>query len=135
MWQDPTIFEELENVNGKDASSDDMMKTARDLPKLLVWSAADERGILRLQEIWKSHFFASSKINTQQPQLLNNIAHTLASRRTPFPWRAFAVSRPTDSLDTLFDKFSSATQAHTSPNLAMIFSGVCSIAVLKMPSG
>lgn len=133
MCKDSSVAE-VKNVNGEDMGFDDMMKTDEDSPKLLVWSAADERGILRLQESWKSHFFATSRPDAEQSRFLNNVAHTLSSRRTPFSWRTFAVSRPSDSLDTLFDKFSAATQARTSPNLAMIFSGVRFTLFLKMDS-
>jgi hypothetical protein len=123
---------EVENVNGKNMGLDDMMKFSEESPKLLVWSAADERGILRLQESWKSHFLGISKPDAEHSRFLNDVAHTLSSRRTLFSWRTFAVSRPSESLNTLFDKLSPATQARTSPNLAMIFSGVRFTLSLKL---
>ena len=122
MCKDHSVIE-FGNIDGEAMGLNDVTKTVDDSPKLLVWSAADEKGILRLQKSWKSHFSATSKFD-DQPKSLDNVAHTLSSRRTHFSWRAFAVSRPSNSLATLFDKFSGATQARTSPNLAMVFSGV-----------
>ncbi|PYI32692.1 putative polyketide synthase [Aspergillus indologenus CBS 114.80] len=96
-------------------------KSVTDAPKLLVWSAGDEAGIPRLQEIWGSFF--SSKSAEYRPSFLNNLAHTLASRRTHLPWRTFAVAWPSDDLEAVVERFSGAVQSRVSPNLAMIFSG------------
>ncbi|KAJ5758194.1 uncharacterized protein N7511_006888 [Penicillium nucicola] len=90
-------------------------------PKLLVWSAADEGGISRIQDTWGS-FLSSESIETKKP-FLHNLAHTLGTRRTHLPWRTFAVARPSDDLTTLTKRFSTACQSSESPNLAMIFSG------------
>ncbi|KAL4934290.1 uncharacterized protein BDV17DRAFT_296996 [Aspergillus undulatus] len=97
-------------------------KTA-DLPKLLVWSSADEKGISRIQESWRS--FLSSPVlgNKNKTQYLHNLSYTLGERRTHLPWRTFAIAGPSDDLGALPDKFASATRSLTSPNLALVFSG------------
>ncbi|CAI7624844.1 unnamed protein product [Penicillium glandicola] len=99
-----------------------LTETTNDTPKLLVWSAADEKGILRLKKTWKSHFPTISQ-SDKSPKFLNDLAHTLACRRTHLSWRTFAVVRPSDDLSALVDRFSPASQSRGSPNLAMIFSG------------
>lgn len=104
--------------------SNGLTETTDNIPKLLVWSAADEKGILRLKETWKSHFPKISQSDKNNPKFLNDLAHTLACRRTHLPWRSFAVIRPSDDLGALADRFSPASQARGSSNLAMVFSGV-----------
>jgi hypothetical protein len=111
-------------VDGEEIGQDETIKIPKDSPKLLVWSAADEKGILRIQNTWKSSFSAASTFDEAGTKFLDNLAHTLSARRTPFSWRTFAVSRQSDSLASLSDKFSSAVHARTSPTMAMIFSGV-----------
>lgn len=93
-----------------------------DAPKLLVWSAADEAGIPRVQNVWSS-FFSTESIDDKKA-FLQNAAYTLGTRRTHLPWRTFAVARPSDDLGTLADRFGPTCQSRESPNLAMIFSGV-----------
>ncbi|CAG7929919.1 unnamed protein product [Penicillium olsonii] len=87
-------------------------------PKLLVWSVADEKGVSRLQETWKTH-----KLDDQQAGFVDHLAYTLASRRTLLPWRTFAICNPSDSWATTVNKLSAASQARLSPTMAMIFSG------------
>ncbi|KAJ5293199.1 uncharacterized protein N7443_009152, partial [Penicillium atrosanguineum] len=93
----------------------------RDAPKLLVWSAADEAGIPRVQNIWRSLF--STESIEDKKAFLQNLAYTLGTRRTHLPWRTFAIARPSDDLGTLGDRFGPTCQSRESPNLAMIFSG------------
>ncbi|KAJ6127372.1 hypothetical protein N7523_002984 [Penicillium sp. IBT 18751x] len=90
-------------------------------PKLLVWSAADEAGIPRVQDIWRSFF--STKIVNNKNGFLQNLAYTLGTRRTHLPWRTFAVMRPSDDLSILRDRFGPTCLSRESPNLALIFSG------------
>ncbi|KAK4861763.1 hypothetical protein LT330_003798 [Penicillium expansum] len=100
-----------------------LTETTNDTPKLLVWSTADEKGIFRLKETWKSRLPTISKLNKESPRFLNDLAHTLASRRSHLSWRSFAVTRPSDDLGALFDRFSPASKSRGSLNLAMVFSG------------
>lgn len=101
-----------------------LTETTNDTPKLLVWSAADEKGILRLKETWKSRFPTITQSARKNPKFLSDLAHTLACRRTHLSWRSFAVVRPSDDLGALVDRFSPASQSRGSSNLAMVFSGV-----------
>jgi acyl transferase domain-containing protein len=124
-----TIPQRPSSCNGTSAQNSTIHSNTRatngaaklDAPKLLVWSAADEAGITRLQDIWGSFFL--TEIIANKTAFLHNIAHTLGSRRTHLPWRSFAIARPSDDFATLAERFSTACQSQESPNLAMIFSG------------
>lgn len=114
----------MENINAQETGFNDWKETSSEAPRLLVWSSADEKGISRLQRAWKSHFSTATKSDDSDPKFLSNLAYTLACRRTHLPWKAFVVARPSDSLGTLMDKISPASQSRISPNIAMVFSGV-----------
>ncbi|KAJ5950212.1 uncharacterized protein N7479_008625 [Penicillium vulpinum] len=112
-----------EEISSDETRSSGVTETINDIPKLLVWSTADEKGILRLKEAWKSRFATISQSDKKSPKFLNDLAHTLACRRTHLPWRSFAVVRPSDDLGSLVDLFSPPFQSRRSSNLAMVFSG------------
>lgn len=116
-------FDTEGEISSDGTGSNGLMET-NDIPKLLVWSAADEKGILRLKETWKSRFPTILQSAKKSPTFLNDLAHTLACRRTHLSWRSFAVVRPSDDLGALVDRFSPASQSRGSSNLAMVFSGV-----------
>ncbi|KAI0377960.1 hypothetical protein F5Y04DRAFT_168710 [Hypomontagnella monticulosa] len=58
------------------------------LPKLLVWSASDEKAIKRTMQGYES--FCADKV-WSDPAKLNKLAFTLAARRSHMLWRTFAV--------------------------------------------
>lgn len=62
--------------------------TVASLPKLLVWSASDEKAIKRTMEGYES--FCADKV-WSDPAKLNKLAYTLAARRSHMLWRTFAV--------------------------------------------
>ncbi|KAL4909664.1 hypothetical protein BDW74DRAFT_42311 [Aspergillus multicolor] len=95
--------------------------TQEDLPKLLVWSTSDEKGLTRIQESWRPFFSINTPKNKRE--YLCDLSYTLGSRRTHFPWRSFVLARSSDDWSLITDKFTSASRALTSPNLALIFSG------------
>lgn len=119
----PTDVQDIESAEPGWVS---IHKRPENSPKLLVWSTADEKGVSRLQKAWESWLPPNAKLHDLQNGLLDHLAYTLASRRTLLSWRTFAVSSPSDSWATISDKFSLTSQARISPNLVMIFSGVCS---------
>ncbi|KAL4937319.1 hypothetical protein BDV06DRAFT_227076, partial [Aspergillus oleicola] len=94
-----------------------------DIPKLLVWSSADEKGIARIQESWKSFFSNLTSVPDDKTQYLDDLSYTLGSRRTQFPWRSFVAARSSDDWSALPNKFAPAARSITSPNLALVFSG------------
>lgn len=63
-------------------------------------------------------------------QYFSNLAHTLGTRRTHFPWRTFVIAQASDDWGGLPDKFSPAYRSLSSPNMALVFSGVSLIPII-----
>lgn len=55
-------------------------------PRLLVWSAADKKALQRMLERYEA-----ADLGLDDPARLDQLAYTLASRRSQMLWRAFAV--------------------------------------------
>ncbi|PWY69325.1 polyketide synthase [Aspergillus eucalypticola CBS 122712] len=91
------------------------------VPKLLVWSAADQAGIKRLAESWSTYL---AGLSVEEPEeYLGDLAHTLCGRRSHWAWRSFVVAKPGVLLQDLTNQFSPATQSVDSPRLAFVFTG------------
>ncbi|GLB22767.1 type I Iterative Polyketide synthase (PKS) [Aspergillus tubingensis] len=91
------------------------------VPKLLVWSAADQAGIKRLAESWSTYL---ADLSVEEPEeYLGDLAHTLCGRRSHWAWRSFVVAKPGVLLQDLTNQFSLATQSVDSPHLAFVFTG------------
>ncbi|PQE06756.1 polyketide synthase protein [Rutstroemia sp. NJR-2017a BBW] len=115
--------------SGNGASSKTADHTTMPMPKLLIWSASDSGALERMkhayQEYYQAHIFGSSPKTDQ-------LAYTLAARRSVMPWRTFAVvdgkERPTDkeevgegiSLLSLAQPVRTSTQK---PLISMVFTG------------
>lgn len=57
-------------------------------PRLLIWSAADESATKRMLQKY-SHYYSTRIIGSRLR--LDQLAYTLAARRSIMPWRSFAV--------------------------------------------
>jgi acyl transferase domain-containing protein len=60
----------------------------RSIPRLLIWSAADAGATDRMLQAYQSYYQAHIIHNNRK---LNQLAYTLATRRSVMPWRTFAV--------------------------------------------
>ena len=104
--------------------TDPAIETSR--PKLLVWSAADEDGLRRVSDLYTVYLSKLSRSllsTSQQSKYLDNLAFTLAYRRTSFPWKAFTVA---NSLLELFQKgisFSRPRRSSEKLGIAYLFTG------------
>ncbi|KAL9110460.1 MAG: hypothetical protein Q9227_005004 [Pyrenula ochraceoflavens] len=94
------------------------------LPRLLVWSTVDEGGTKRLKEKWKEHFTGLDNPKTQTVDYIRDLAHTLATRRSQFPWRTFTVAKDVRNISSLVDDLPKAVRAGSNRKLAFVFSGV-----------
>lgn len=95
------------------------------VPRLLVWSAADQGGIARTRDAWRDHPGLVSRAHWREGRdYLGDVAYTLAARRSHFPWRAMAVVTSTESLAGVADMMSGPTRAAVSPQLGLVFTGV-----------
>lgn len=78
---------------------EDEISTMLQLPKLLVWSAADEAALKRMTQAYASYSYHDSyyeddrvtgHVAFRHPKLAR-LAHTLSERRSRMLWRAFSV--------------------------------------------
>ncbi|KAL8860211.1 MAG: hypothetical protein Q9178_003475 [Gyalolechia marmorata] len=95
------------------------------LPKLLVWSAADQDGLYRMARGYGAHILklAHGLELEDASQYLESFSYTLASRRTRFDWKAFIVTR---SLSDVTEEALKLTRAYKSigqPKLGFVFTG------------
>ncbi|GMG48901.1 unnamed protein product [Aspergillus oryzae var. brunneus] len=96
------------------------LETIAEETKLLVWSAADENGISRIQDKWRSFFSSLHITDKEKKAYLNNLAYTLANRRNHHPWRTFATVKCSDDWSAIVDKFARPCRSVSSPNLAFL---------------
>ena len=94
-------------------------------PKLLVWSAADEGGIPRLAKTYSILMaqLASSLSTPEASTYVENLAYTLAARRTSLSWKSFAVASSVQDLQGLASKLSKPVRSKSSPKLGYVFTG------------
>jgi acyl transferase domain-containing protein len=87
-------------------------------PRLLVWTAADTGGLDRLLGTYQSYY---QNAVVGRPRKLNQLAYTLAERRSHMPWRSFAVLGDTDDkITTIMKPLRAARQKQ---GVALIFTG------------
>lgn len=99
-------------------------------PKLFVFSSPEQDGLSRLAETYSQYLSEDSlsrKLkgpSLEEMEQMNNLAYTLASRRTIFDWRSFAVA---DSLNNVQTSLESGLPKHSRiskhPSCAFVFTG------------
>ncbi len=92
-------------------------------PKLLVWSAADERGLDRIATVYSDHFSTMSIQPEDVDPYLEMLAYTLGKRRTSMLWKSFAVTSSMSNLVNLKMKLSTAVESTMDRHLGFIFTG------------
>lgn len=110
--------------NGIIENSDHHAITSSNFPKLLVWSTLDESGIGRVKDVWAEYFKDLGLPEARVPGFIRDLAHTLADRRSHFPWRSFVVAKKPDDLLNLTDQFNNGIRVKSNPKVAFVFSGV-----------
>lgn len=94
---------------------------ANALPKLVVWSAADETVLSDLAMGYRSYFERLSLKADTEGSFLENLSYTLNTRRTSLLWKSFVVA---NSLTQLKKRtLSTPVQSKVKPRLAFIFTG------------
>ncbi|KAL2174429.1 polyketide synthase [Thermothelomyces heterothallicus CBS 202.75] len=89
------------------------------LPKLLVWSAADEGALNRMIQAYESYY--EDRV-AGDPSQLDRLAFTLAARRSRMLWRAFSIVN--DGAETTsLTRPSKATRSSAEVGLAWVFTG------------
>lgn len=92
-------------------------------PKLLVWSASDESGISRLAKVYNDYFNNLESKDVDMEKFLDNLAYTLAERRTSLPWKSFAVVKSISELQDLQSRLSKPVLAAPGQKLGFVFTG------------
>lgn len=104
-------------TNGHTNETSPLNGSTTDLPKLLVWSAADKEALIRTIQGYSSFFEESV---ARSPTRTDQLAYTLAARRSQMLWRTFAVILPgTQKTLSPAKPIRSSTQAR----LAYVFTG------------
>ncbi|KAL8846747.1 MAG: hypothetical protein Q9221_008190 [Calogaya cf. arnoldii] len=95
------------------------------LPKLLVWSAADQGGLNRMASAYGDHILklAPGLEVHESSQYLENFSYTLGSRRSSFGWKAFVVTRSLFDVTEEALKLSKAYKSIGQPKLGFVFTG------------
>lgn len=73
-----------------DFGSNDLGSQAASIGRVFVFSSFDEDGIKRIVQAYTEHF--SSNPKSDESRYLNDLAYTLAEKRTMFSWKGFAVA-------------------------------------------
>ena len=91
-------------------------------PKLLVWSATSENTVTQSVSAWDT--YCSKKLYDNDPLWIADVAYTLDSRRSLFPWRTHAIVSTHSDLAHL-SKLSSRPEyvGTKAPRIAFVFTG------------
>lgn len=89
---------------------------------LLIFSAADERGLQRIESLYRD-YLSTVERNDSLGSFLKDLAYTLNERRSSLLWKSYATlnTLPDSTLDSL--KLSKPVRASTEPELCFIFTG------------
>ena len=89
--------------------------------RLLVWSAADEDGLKRIASVYEDYI--KQRCNTVSKDFWEDLAYTLATKRSNFDWRSYVVTTDSLGLEDLQAKLSKPEKKAEGRNLVMVFTG------------
>ena len=92
-------------------------------PKLFVWSDADEAGLSRLSKVYSDHFSRKILKHIELRASLENLAFTLAIRRSSLSWRSFLVADSMASLNGIVTNLTKPVRSMPLPILGFVFTG------------
>lgn len=119
----PTRKALLKTMNGEVSSSSLSTLTEIPRPKLIVWSAFDERGLERLAAVYSSYLKNLPSFESG-PGFLVDLAYTLSERRSHMPWKAFTIAGSVDQLQqNLANGLSKPIRSLQAPKVGFIFTG------------
>ena len=101
------------------SGSDERMPT----PKILLFSAHDENGIIRQVMEHASYFAKLMTVPDHSQTYLDSLVYTLNCRRTSLTWKSFAVVHTLGDLRKLDKLVSPPHRAFAKPSLGFIFTG------------
>ena len=96
-------------------------------PKLFVWSSNGQSGVERTASLYRDYLskkLESIDSDAEEGKFLEKFARTLASRRSIFPWKNWAVaSSGKELVQTLESTPAKAKRSAKAPKLGFIFTG------------
>ena len=94
-------------------------------PRIFVLSAADEGGLKRLATAYHAHLSKPrEKTTPMDDTYLDNLAHTLACKRSRLPWKSFIVADSLDQLKQyLLCRIPKPLRSSSASSLAYVFTG------------
>lgn len=90
-------------------------------PKLFVWSAADKQSLKMLAVQYQ--YYLERNENAASRTWMEDVAYTLACRRSLFSWRMFAEGLPLSSAENHGQQAFSAFKASDNVRLIFLFTG------------
>ncbi|KAI0804310.1 hypothetical protein GGR55DRAFT_691161 [Xylaria sp. FL0064] len=90
------------------------------VPKLLVWSAFDEKALQRILQQYERYINTHIK---DAPERLEQLAYTLASRRSHMLWRAYRIISAKSSTSSIRISLSKVVRTSSEVGLAFVFTG------------
>jgi acyl transferase domain-containing protein len=93
------------SVDGKKTNGTNGVRHSRHPPGLFVWSSFDEQGIERISKTFSEFLFSrASPKGKREEEYLDDLAYTLASKRTSFPWKSYCLASSVDELAQTLSK-------------------------------
>ncbi|GAB1200207.1 hypothetical protein APSETT444_009575 [Aspergillus pseudonomiae] len=114
---------EQHSADDKDIQNSKRPQKRLTSPLLFVWSSRDEGGVQRMVDAYIHFFRGIADTDFDEAKLLNQLAKTLAVRRSQLPWRAFALADSLGALKTLESVISKPVQTSKPLGLGYIFTG------------
>nr|ALQ32738.1 putative polyketide synthase [Fusarium anthophilum] len=104
-------------------SGSDSETTSKPIPKLFVFSSNDQEGAKRNAHCILT-YLETTKLTTRHG-FTSDLAYTLYSKRTPLPWKAFAVASTVSDLSQSLEMNPVAVRSSPSfvPRVALVFTG------------
>ncbi len=95
------------------------------IPKVFVWSAADEEGVRRLAGMYEQHLSAIPlSVEECADVQLDDLAYTLSNKRSSLPWKSYVVAKSPKSLrEKLATCVAKPIRSSSAPTLSFIFTG------------
>lgn len=124
----------LNAINGVDAQNNNESKVQpcivndvslvpmSSFPKILVFSAMDEKSLKRLSSLYDRYFANLNPTNGSDGNF-DTLVHTLNNRRSSLLWRSFALARSFSELQSQGLKLSRPMKKTSNPGLAFCFTG------------
>jgi acyl transferase domain-containing protein len=79
-----------------------------------------------MRDVWGRYLSGATGLESKINKFLDNLAYTLAARRSHLTWRTFAVADNSEGLKGIANKFHTAVRSKRPTNLVYVFTGVSS---------